>query len=202
MNTNVLLLTPYSFTNYGGVQNQVNLIEEYLDNHHQFNVKVFAHGKFDSLNNEKIYNIPFNSSISSVMLFPDNDLLEDSLNWADVIHIHEPFVPLIFWRLPKNKKYVFTHHASLNKFILFLLKIIYRLFSFNSISTHVSIEAKSNALALSKKSKLIPNMIKINKDAKFSKSDGYLFIGRQEKRKNFEFFKLLSDHKNFKNSIY
>ena len=55
MNTNVLLLTPYSFTNYGGVQNQVNLIEEYLDNHHQFNVKVFAHGKIDSLNNEKIY---------------------------------------------------------------------------------------------------------------------------------------------------
>ena len=102
MNTNVLLLTPYTFTNYGGVQNQVNLIEEYLDNHHQFNVKVFAHGKFDSLNNEKIYNIPFNSSISSVMLFPDNDLLDDSLNWADVIHIHEPFVPLIFRSLPKN----------------------------------------------------------------------------------------------------
>ena len=202
MNTNVLLLTPYSFTNYGGVQNQVNLIEEYLDNHHQFNVKVFAHGKIDSLNKEKIYNIPFNSSISSVMLFPNNDLLEDSLNWADVIHIHEPFVPLIFWRLPKNKKYVFTHHASLNKFILFLLKSIYRLFSFNSISTHVSIEAKSNALALSKKSKLIPNMIKINKDAKFSKSDGYLFIGRQEKRKNFNFFNMLSKEDNFRENKF
>ena len=70
MSINVLLITPYSFTKYGGVQNQVNLIEEYLDIHNDFNVKVFAHGKNDILDNETIYNIPFNSSVSSVMLFP------------------------------------------------------------------------------------------------------------------------------------
>ena len=105
MNTNVLLITPYTFNNHGGVQNQVNLMQEYLDEHKLFDVKVFAHGKDPSLENNKIFNIPFNSSISSVMLFPGKKLLHEYLDWADVVHVHEPFVPLIFWRLPKNKKY-------------------------------------------------------------------------------------------------
>jgi len=196
---NVLLITPYSFTKYGGVQNQVNLIEEYLDKHSEFNVKVFAHGKIENLRNEKIFNIPFNSSVSSVMLFPNRKILKEHIMWADVIHVHEPFVPIIFWRIPKNKKYVFTHHASLNQVVVFLLKNIYKLFTFNSLSTYVSDDAKSNALALSRSSELIPNMIEINNDASFSKSNGYLFIGRDEKRKNIKFFKMLSTKDVFKN---
>ena len=202
MSINVLLITPYSFTKYGGVQNQVNLIEEYLDTHKDFNVKVFAHGKIDILDNESIYNIPFNSSVSSVMLFPKKKLLSEYILWADVVHIHEPFVPIVFWRLPKDKKYVFTHHASLNGFVVYLLKMIYKLFSFNSMSTYVSYEAKSNALALSQSSELIPNMIKINNDATYSKSNGYLFIGRDEKRKNIKFFKMLSIKNKFQNSKF
>ena len=202
MSTNVLLITPYSFTKYGGVQNQVNLIEDYLDKHSEFNVKVFAHGKIEILRNEKIFNIPFNSSVSSVMLFPNRKILKEHIMWADVIHVHEPFVPIIFWRIPKNKKYVFTHHASLNQVVVFLLKTIYKLFTFNSMSTYVSDEAKSNALALSQSSELIPNMIEINNDASFSKSNGFLFIGRDEKRKNIKFFKMLSIKDAFKNSKF
>ncbi len=202
MSTNVLLITPYSFTKYGGVQNQVNLIEDYLDKHSEFNVKVFAHGKIEILRNEKIFNIPFNSSVSSVMLFPNRKILKEHIMWADVIHVHEPFVPIIFWRIPKNKKYVFTHHASLNQVVVFLLKTIYKLFTFNSMSTYVSDDAKSNALALSQSSELIPNMIEINNDASFSKSNGFLFIGRDEKRKNIKFFKMLSIKDAFKNSKF
>ena len=202
MSTNVLLITPYSFTKYGGVQNQVNLIEDYLDKHSEFNVKVFAHGKIEILRNEKIFNIPFNSSVSSVMLFPNRKILKEHIMWADVIHVHEPFVPIIFWRIPKNKKYVFTHHASLNQVVVFLLKNIYKLFTFNSLSTYVSDDAKSNALALSQSSELIPNMIEINNDASFSKSNGFLFIGRDEKRKNIKFFKMLSIKDAFKNSKF
>tara|TARA_B100000927_G_scaffold137865_1_gene111233 strand:+ start:3227 stop:4216 length:990 start_codon:yes stop_codon:yes gene_type:complete len=202
VSTNVLLITPYSFTKYGGVQNQVNLIEDYLDKHSEFNVKVFAHGKIEILRNEKIFNIPFNSSVSSVMLFPNRKILKEHIMWADVIHVHEPFVPIIFWRIPKNKKYVFTHHASLNQVVVFLLKTIYKLFTFNSMSTYVSDDAKSNALALSQSSELIPNMIEINNDASFSKSNGFLFIGRDEKRKNIKFFKMLSIKDAFKNSKF
>tara|TARA_B100001287_G_scaffold187049_1_gene157860 strand:+ start:4868 stop:5857 length:990 start_codon:yes stop_codon:yes gene_type:complete len=202
VNTNVLLITPYTFNSHGGVQNQVNLMQEYLDEHKLFDVKVFAHGKDPSLENNKIFNIPFNSSISSVMLFPGKKLLHEYLDWADVVHVHEPFVPLIFWRLPKNKKYVFTHHAALNSFVQVILNLIYKMFKYKAVSTHVSNEARKNALTLSNKTTLIPNMIKINRDASYNNSEGYLFIGRNEKRKNLKFFNMLSMHKSFKDKKF
>ena len=68
MSIKVLLVTPYSFQKYGGVQNQVNLIEDYLSSHEEFEVKVFAYGKTESLDSNKVFNIPFNSSVSSVLI--------------------------------------------------------------------------------------------------------------------------------------
>ena len=58
MSIKVLLVTPYSFQKYGGVQNQVNLIEDYLSSHEEFDVKVFAYGKTESLDSNKVFNIP------------------------------------------------------------------------------------------------------------------------------------------------
>ena len=202
MSIKVLLLTPYSFKKYGGVQNQVNLIEEFLSSHDDYKVKVFAYGKSESLDSNKVFNIPFNSSISSVMLFPNRKLLLDYIDWADVVHVHEPFVPLFFWKLPKNKKYIFTHHASLGRTITKILSIFYKLFRYKSISTYVSKAAESNALSLNSDPVLIPNMIKINKNISFSKNHGYLFIGRQETRKNYNFFVKLSNHKQFSSKLF
>ncbi len=202
MSIKVLLLTPYSFQKYGGVQNQINLIEKYLTSQHKFEVKVFAYGKTESLDSNKIFNIPFNSSISSVLLFPNRKLLLEYINWADVVHVHEPFVPLLFWRLPKSKKYIFTHHASLNLFVTKILKIIYKFINHNSVSTYVSESAESNALSLNRNPVLIPNMIEINKNKSLNNIEGYLFIGRQEKRKNYDFFLKLSRHKLFSNKLF
>ena len=167
MSIKVLLITPYSFKKYGGVQNQVNLIEEFLSVHEEYEVKVFAYGKTDSLDSNKVFNIPFNSSISSVLLFPNRKLLLDYIDWADVVHVHEPFVPLLFWKLPKNKKYIFTHHASLGTIITKILSFIYKFFRYKSISTYVSKSAETNALSLNSEPLLIPNMIKINKNISF-----------------------------------
>jgi len=198
----VLLVTPYSFQKYGGVQNQVNLIEDYLSSHEEFEVKVFAYGKTESLDSNKVFNIPFNSSISSVLLFPNRKLLLDYIDWADVVHVHEPFVPIFFWKLPKNKKYIFTHHASLGRIITNILSIVYKSFRYRSISTYVSKSAESNALSLNSEPVLIPNMIKINPNISFNKRQGYLFIGRQESRKNYSFFVKLSNHKQFTNKLF
>jgi len=198
----VLLVTPYSFQKYGGVQNQVNLIEDYLSSHDKFEVKVFAYGKTESLDSNKVFNIPFNSSVSSVLLFPNRKLLLDYIDWADVVHVHEPFVPIFFWKLPKNKKYIFTHHASLGRIITNILSIVYKSFRYRSISTYVSKSAESNALSLNSEPVLIPNMIKINPDISFNKRQGYLFIGRQESRKNYSFFVKLSNHKQFTNKLF
>ena len=202
MSIKVLLVTPYSFQKYGGVQNQVNLIEDYLSSHEEFEVKVFAYGKTESLDSNKVFNIPFNSSISSVLLFPNRKLLRDYIDWADVVHVHEPFVPIFFWKLPKNKKYIFTHHASLGRIITNILSIVYKSFRYRSISTYVSKSAESNALSLNSEPVLIPNMIKINPNISFNKRQGYLFIGRQESRKNYSFFVKLSNHKQFTNKLF
>ena len=202
MSIKVLLVTPYSFQKYGGVQNQVNLIEDYLSSHEEFEVKVFAYGKTESLDSNKVFNIPFNSSVSSVLLFPNRKLLLDYINWADVVHVHEPFVPIFFWKLPNNKKYIFTHHASLGRIITYILSIVYKSFRYRSISTYVSKSAESNALSLNSEPVLIPNMIKINPNISFNKRQGYLFIGRQESRKNYSFFVKLSNHKQFTNKLF
>ena len=202
MSIKVLLITPYSFKKYGGVQNQVNLIEEFLSVHEEYEVKVFAYGKTDSLDSNKVFNIPFNSSISSVLLFPNRKLLLDYIDWADVVHVHEPFVPLLFWKLPKNKKYIFTHHASLGTIITKILSFIYKFFRYKSISTYVSKSAETNALSLNNEPVLIPNMIKINKNISFNNNQGYLFIGRQESRKNYNFFVKLSNHKQFSSKLF
>ena len=202
MSIKVLLVTPYSFQKYGGVQNQVNLIEDYLSSHEEFEVKVFAYGKTESLDSNKVFNIPFNSSVSSVLLFPNRKLLLDYIDWADVVHVHEPFVPIFFWKLPKNKKYIFTHHASLGRIITNILSIVYKSFRYKSISTYVSKSAESNALSLNSEPVLIPNMIKINPNISFNKRQGYLFIGRQESRKNYSFFVKLSNHKQFTNKLF
>ena len=202
MSIKVLLVTPYSFHKYGGVQNQVNLIEDYLSSHEEFEVKVFAYGKTESLDSNKVFNIPFNSSISSVLLFPNRKLLFDYIDWADVVHVHEPFVPIFFWKLPTNKKYIFTHHASLGRIITNILSIVYKFNRYRSISTYVSKSAESNALSLNSEPVLIPNMIKINQNISFNKSQGYLFIGRQETRKNYNFFVKLSNNKQFTNKLF
>ncbi len=202
MSIKVLLVTPYSFQKYGGVQNQVNLIEDYLSSHEEFEVKVFAYGKTESLDSNKVFNIPFNSSVSSVLLFPNRKVLFDYIDWADVVHVHEPFVPIFFWKLPKNKKYIFTHHASLGRIITNILSIVYKSFRYRSISTYVSKSAESNALSLNSEPVLIPNMIKINPNISFNKRQGYLFIGRQESRKNYSFFVKLSNHKQFTNKLF
>lgn len=172
---------------YGGVQNQVNSINSYLNKQENFNSRIAAPGS-DDFDIGKTINIPFNGSVSPVCLFPIKEKLSEALNWADVIHIHEPFVPLIFWRIPKSKNYIFTHHASLNNFICFLLSIIYKFTRRNGISTYVSKLSKKNALALNKEPYLIPNMFYLDTNVDFQLRKQYLFIGRDEKRKNLKLY--------------
>ena len=147
----------------------------------------------------RVLNIPFNNSVAPISLFPDRKKLLKAIEWSDVVHIHEPFIPLIFWKLPKNKKYIFTHHANLNKLYTFFMSIIYKIIKIKGVSVYVSESALSNAKTLNKQPILIPNMIEINKNIKFNNTKKFLFVGRNEKRKNFNYFNLLSKEKSFQN---
>ena len=58
----------------------------------------------------------------------------------------------------------------------------------NFYSTAVSDEAKANALTLSKRTKIIPNFIVIDENISFIPNNNFLFIGRNESRKNLKLF--------------
>ncbi len=191
MSTNLLLVSPYNVNFYGGVQNQVQLFKDGLDKTN-FNVRILAPDSSD-YNIGNSFKIPFNGSNNPVSLLPNKNILNKAIAWADIIHIHEPFIPLFFWRLKTSKKIVVTHHAKISKFIYFGLKCLYfTLNNKNFYSTAVSDEAKANALTLSKKTKIIPNFIDINKNIFFIPNNNYLFIGRNESRKNLKLFINLS----------
>lgn len=196
MNINLLFLTPYNLLNYGGVQHQINLMNDYIGKTSNIESKIAGPNSKD-YDLGRVLNIPFNNSVASISLFPDRKILLKAIEWSDVVHIHEPFIPLIFWKLPKNKKYIFTHHANLNKLYTFFMSIIYKIIKIKGVSVYVSESALSNAKTLNNQPILIPNMIEVNKNIEFNNKKKFLFVGRNEKRKNFNYFKLLSKEKSF-----
>jgi len=196
VNINLLFLTPYNLLNYGGVQHQINLMNDYISKISNIESKIAGPNSKD-YDLGRVLNIPFNNSVASITLFPDRKKLLKAIEWSDVVHIHEPFIPLIFWKLPKNKKYIFTHHANLNKLYTFLMSIVYKIIKIKGISVYVSESALSNAKTLNKQPILIPNMIEVNKNMNFNNKRKFLFVGRNEKRKNFHYFQLLSKENSF-----
>ena len=187
MSTNLLLVSPYNVNFYGGVQNQVNLFKNNLDSS-KFNVRILAPDSSD-YDIGKSFRIPFNGSNNPISLLPNKQILNEAIAWADIIHIHEPFIPLFFWRLKSSKNIIVTHHAKISKFIYFVLKFLYlTLNNKNFYSTAVSDEAKANALTLSKKTRIIPNFIVIDENISFIPNNNFLFIGRNESRKNLKLF--------------
>ena len=196
MNINLLFLTPYNLLNYGGVQHQINLMNDYISKTSNIESKIAGPNSKD-YDLGRVLNIPFNNSVASISLFPDRKKLLKAIEWSDVVHIHEPFIPLIFWKLPKNKKYIFTHHANLNKLYTFFMSIIYKIVKIKGVSVYVSESALSNAKTLNNQPILIPNMIEINRNIEFNNEKKILFVGRNEKRKNFNYFNLLSKEKLF-----
>ena len=187
MSTNLLLVSPYNVNFYGGVQNQVNQFKNNLDSS-KFNVRILAPDSFD-YDIGKSFRIPFNGSNNPISLLPNKQILNEAIAWADIIHIHEPFIPLFFWRLKSSKNIIVTHHAKISKFLYFVLKFLYlTLNNKNFYSTAVSDEAKANALTLSKKTRIIPNFIVIDENISFIPNNNFLFIGRNESRKNLKLF--------------
>lgn len=192
MNTKVLQVTQYDLLTFGGVQEQITLINNYLNNLDNFESRILAPASND-FNIKNTFKIPFNGSKSSISIFPSRKLLKEAYNWADVIHVHEPHIPLLFWNLPKNKKMIFTFHASFSKFVIFLLKFLYFFKKLNNISVAVSDSSTPNALTMKTFPVIIPNMIEIDNSINFNNSSTYLFIGRNEKRKNIKLFEDLSN---------
>ena len=186
-NIKVLLVCPYDLNRYGGVQNQVKLLKKGLVNN-SIDTKILGPSSYDYDIGYAV-NIPFNGSKNPITFFPSQKIIKEAISWADVVHIHEPFIPFFFWRLHTKEKIIVTHHANINTFIKACLKFLYLFTRFKNLySTAVSNEALNNAAALNSEITIIPNMIEINKNIEYVQNDGFLFIGRNEKRKNLKLF--------------
>lgn len=183
---------------FGGVQNQIDLIKASL-RAEDFNVKVLSPDSPDFNIGEAI-KIPFNGSIAPIKLFPKRKIIKESLKWADIIHIHEPFIPLCFWRIPVNSKTIITHHSSISIFISSIQKMLIKNERKAAKITAVSNEAAKNVVQ-GLNVRIVPNAIapeEMNID--FNTSRDILFIGRNERRKNFKLYYQLSEL--LKNSNY
>ena len=175
---------------FGGVQNQIDLIKSSL-RVEDFIVKVLSPDSPDFNIGEAI-KVPFNGSIAPIKLLPKRKVIKESIKWADIIHIHEPFIPLFFWRFPVNSKTIITHHSSLSVLISSIQKILIKNERKAAKITAVSNEAAKN-VAQGLNVRIVPNAIapeEMNID--FNTSRKILFIGRNEKRKNFKLFYQLS----------
>ena len=198
MSINLLLVSPYSMNSFGGVQNQIDLIKTSLRGE-DFNVKVLSPDSPDFNIGEAI-KIPFNGSIAPIKLFPKRKIIKESLKWADIIHIHEPFIPLFFWRIPVNSKTIITHHSSISMLISSIQKMLIKNERKAAKITAVSNEAAKNVVQ-GLNVRIVPNAIapeEMNID--FNTSRDILFIGRNEIRKNFKLYYQLSEL--LKNSNY
>ena len=183
---------------FGGVQNQIDLIKTSLRGE-DFNVKVLSPDSPDFNIGEAI-KIPFNGSIAPIKLFPKRKIIKESLKWADIIHIHEPFIPLFFWRIPVNTKTIMTHHSSISMLISSIQKMLIKNERKAAKITAVSNEAAKNVVQ-GLNVRIVPNAIapeEMNID--FNTSRDILFIGRNERRKNFKLYYQLSEL--LKNSNY
>ena len=183
---------------FGGVQNQIDLIKTSLRGE-DFNVKVLSPDSPDFNIGEAI-KIPFNGSIAPIKLFPKRKIIKESLKWADIIHIHEPFIPLFFWRIPVNSKTIITHHSSISMLISSIQKMLIKNERKAAKITAVSNEAAKNVVQ-GLNVRIVPNAIapeEMNID--FNTSHDILFIGRNEIRKNFKLYYQLSEL--LKNSNY
>ena len=198
MSTNLLLVSPYSMSFYGGVQNQLGLIKKYLPED-DFNVKYLCPDSPD-FNLGKSMKISFNGAIAPIKLFVNKSTLREATKWADIVHLHEPFIPMFFWRLPINKKTIITHHASLSKVIGLIQKMFIKSEIYAHTVTAVSAEASKNTLN-KVQVEIIANAIE-RKDTEsiFNPAKEFLFVGRDEKRKNFQLYERLS--KNLNNDEY
>tara|TARA_B100000497_G_scaffold127855_1_gene171386 strand:+ start:343 stop:1329 length:987 start_codon:yes stop_codon:yes gene_type:complete len=199
MNTNLLLVSPYSMKHYGGVQNQLILFKKYLSSKN-FNVKILSPDSPDFNVGEAI-NLPFNGSIAPVKLTATKDSIKKAYDWADIVHVHEPFIPYFFWGIKINNRTIVTHHADLSKPFAFFQKIFLRNEKYAHAVTAVSRVAKKG-IGNSISTTIVPNTIELNNetDNLTTSSINLLFIGRDEKRKNFSLFKRFANE--YSNKTY
>ncbi len=191
---NVAVVCPYAIDHFGGVQHQaIQLVDWLRDAGHES--KLVAPGRSGGpLGTEHLgasVNVRGNKAVSPISLNPlvYRQVL-DAVTDADVVHLHEPLMPLVGWAALAASPLVATVHASPSR----LFRMMYHkagrgvraAFRNVGVLTAVS-EAAASPLRLSGlEPRVIPNGIDVSSYTRDNRPGTVAFVGRDDPRKGLD----------------
>jgi len=190
----IAIVCPYAFDEPGGVQEQVAQLTRHL-NETGHNAWIVAPGTSGPpgirLVGRKV-NVRADQSLAPICLDPFSiRRVRESLEDADLVHIHEPFVPLVSWAAlaGQHRPIIGTFHANLSPFLQIIGHL--SLPFWRRLARHMTAVTAVSTVAAEPLSPLFTNII-IIPDAIDVKSYDLnvkrhlrrvLFLGRDEPRK-------------------
>jgi phosphatidyl-myo-inositol alpha-mannosyltransferase len=204
----VAVVSPYSLSKPGGVQDHARELAKAL---HRMGHDVTLFGPelrgpqpgFDGIGTVSLgraVNVPANGSIAPLGIDPTMLVrLDLALDAADVVHVHEPFLPVglaTLWRRPRNTAVVGTFHAAAERFAPYAIAapLLRRAVKRLDETTAASPEARRLVRRyVAVDPEIVPNGVDV---ASFDKAEPdpwardlgrvVLFVGRAEPRKGFD----------------
>ncbi|NND13528.1 MAG: glycosyltransferase family 4 protein [Acidimicrobiia bacterium] len=190
----VAVVCPYAVDHFGGVQHQaIQLVDWLREAGHDS--KLIAPGRSGGpLGTEHLgssVNVPGNRSVSPISLNPlvYRQVLE-AVDGADVVHVHEPLMPLVGWATLGARPLVATVHASPSRLVRTMYhragRGVRKIFRNVDVLTAVS-EAAAAPLRLSGlHPRVIPNGIDVASYTRDNRPGTVVFVGRDDPRKGLD----------------
>ena len=183
--TRIALVSPYALDVPGGVQDQVMGLAEQLDRR-GFDT-VIVGPRADRTGVGSILRIPANGAVAPISLSPGVwGRVRSALIGADVVHIHEPFMPLVGWAaLTSSAPHtVGTFHADPSR----LIRAAYRSLRPRRLLRNLSAVSAVSSTAASAVDwltdvSIIPNGVRSNAATIERVPKQVAFLGRDDPRK-------------------
>lgn len=181
----IAMVSPYALDVPGGVQDQVlGLAARLRERDHEVAVvgPMSEDGNFGRVTRWRA-----NGSVAPISLDPSGwRNVRQALGGCDVIHIHEPFMPLVSWAalsVPAPRKVV-TFHADPSQMVRSIYRVVRPRWALGRTTGVVAVSATAaSALKWAKPVYVIPNGVRaiVGSDSRLGKQ--VAFLGRDEPRK-------------------
>ncbi len=191
---NISVICPYAVDKFGGVQHQaIQLVEWLRDAEHD--ATLIAPGRTGgpdgTVHLGSSVNVPGNKAVSPISLNPlVSRQIEEATTGADVIHVHEPLMPLAGWAGLKSQPLVATVHASPSPVVRLMYDragpLIRRIFRRVDVLTAVSDAAASPLRLSGLDPRVIPNGIDTAAYSRRNVEFSVVFVGRDDPRKGLD----------------
>jgi len=183
--TRLALVSPYALDVPGGVQDQVLGLAEHLRDR---GVDVSVIGpRTDGTGVSGVRRVRANGSVAPISLDAGSwKAVRSALRGFDVIHVHEPLMPLVSWAalsVPAARKVV-TFHADPSAWIRMLYRVIRPKWMVGRNTTIVAVSATAaGALDWLPDVRVIPNAVRAIRSSEPRDFKQVTFLGRDEPRK-------------------